>query len=106
MSNLCTVLRSLSCALPLLLVGAAQANAEQWYRITAPGTGVSVDMPVDIFAVEAGPTTNPPGYTYRTPDKRADMSLYALPVAGRTPAEFARTNFKLPVSSIAYRRIT
>jgi len=99
-------IRCAVCAMLVSLLPSVGARAQDWARVTAPGTGVSVDMPVDIFTENAGPTRNPPGYTYRTPDKRADLSVYALPSAGRSPADFLRTNFNLPVSSITYQRIT
>jgi len=59
----------------------------------------SVDLPLDVFAVDAGPARKGAGHTFTTPDGRADLSLYSLPnQPPRSPAVFLKEDFQLPQS--------
>ena len=93
----------------LIISGSNGAFAQQgnWSRYTNSETGVAIDIPTDIFAVDAGPTTNPAGRSFNTPDGRADVSIYSMRnEPGDTPASFMRRRFQLPHSSAVYRRVT
>jgi hypothetical protein len=85
----------------------AAAQDFNWSRYTDHGTGVSVDLPTDLFSVDRGPTERMPGRSFATADGRADVSLYAIPKPAReTPEAFLRNRFQLPSSSVVYQRVT
>ena len=94
----------------LLLIGlpsAGWAQSPNWTRYSLGEANASVDLPVDVFAVDAGPDRKGAGHTFTTPDGRADVSLYSLPnQPPRSPAVFLKEDFQLPQSSQVYRRVT
>jgi hypothetical protein len=100
--------RSLPAA--LLLVTATSVAAAQppnWTRYSLGEANASVDLPVNVFAVDAGPARKGAGHTFTTPDRRADVSLYSIPNdPPRSPAVFLKEDFQLPQSSAIYRRVT
>lgn len=93
----------------LVIAGDNDAFSQQtnWSRYANSDTGVAIDIPRDIFAVDAGPTAHAPGRTFTTSDGRADVSIYSMAnEPGGTPASFLRKRFQLPESSAVYRRVT
>jgi len=89
-----------------LLPGAAQSQDLGWRRYSLPQTMTSVDVPTGLFPVDGGPPESGQGRMFRTADGSADLSVYALPDRGESPAEFLRTHFQLPTQAIVYRRVT
>jgi hypothetical protein len=85
--------------------GAAQQGG--WLRYGDRDIGVSVDLPLNLFTVDRGPSEKLNGRTFTTADGRADVSLYSIPnTAGDTPRTFLERRFELPSSSVVYRRVT
>lgn len=97
----------LAALLSSLLSPAALAQSPNWTRYSLDEARASVDLPLDVFAIDAGPAQKGAGHTFKTPDGRADVSLYSLPnQPPRSPAVFLREDFQLPQSSQVYRRVT
>ncbi|MCK1711163.1 MULTISPECIES: hypothetical protein [unclassified Bradyrhizobium] len=89
-----------------LAVSTSMLSAEpvRWATYSIPQTGTSVDLPVSIFAEEAG---RPDGYgqRFRTADGRADLTIQAVPnVSNDSPAAFLAK--KHPPARIQYKRVT
>jgi hypothetical protein len=83
------------------------AQQDRWLRYGDREIGVSVDLPLNLFTVDRGPSEKLNGRTFATPDGRADVSLYSIPnPAGDTPRAFLEKRFELPSSSVVYRRVT
>lgn len=75
------------------------AYGSLWFSFSRESSeiGVAVDVPRDIFTVDAGPTTNAAGRTFNTSDGRADVIIYSmLNGRGGTPASFLRERIQLP----------
>ena len=91
----------------IVLPSAGLAQSSNWTRYSLGEASASVDLPVDVFAVDAGPARKGAGHTFTTTDGRADVSLYSLPnQPPRSPAVFLKEDFQLPQSSAIYRRVT
>lgn len=100
--------RSLPAALlSITLTSVAAAQPPNWTRYSLGGFGPSLDLPMEVFAVDAGPAKKGAGHTFTTPDGRADVSIYSIPNdPPRSPAVFLKEDFQLPQSSAVYRRVT
>jgi hypothetical protein len=97
----------LAALMVLALPMTAAAQSPNWTRYNLGQGSAAVDLPAGLFERDLGPTKNGAGHTFATFDGRADLSLYALPNrAGRTPAEFMAEEFRLPLASATYRRIS
>jgi hypothetical protein len=93
--------------LSIVVPAAAEAQSSNWTRYSLGEAGASVDLPADVFAVDAGPAKKGTGHTFTTADGRADVSIYTIPnQPPRSPAAFLREDFQLPQSSAIYRRLT
>ena len=91
----------------IVLPSACCAQSPNWTRYSIRDASASVDLPLDVFAVDAGPAKSGAGHTFKTADGRADVSLYSIPnQPRRSPAMFLREDFQLPQSSAIYRRVT
>jgi len=102
-----TICKPLAAFFVMLVIGlGSRTEAAEWQRFALPESAASVDVPVDLFTVDAGPPEKGKGRMFKTSDGSADLSIYELPNNGRSPAEFLRTRFKLPASAIIYRRVT
>lgn len=79
-----------------------------WTRYNLPSGNLAVDLPTDIFSVDAGPSKTALGRIFRTPDARADLTVYSVVnTAGETPAAFLLRKFKPPADvQITYRRLS
>ena len=70
-----------------------------------PETGASVDVPVSVFAEEAGKPETGYGRRFLTSDRRANLTIQSVPNdAGTSPARFLAG--KNPPSGIVYRKVT
>lgn len=102
-----TVSRFLLLAIATLPVTPSIAQQTDWLRYGDKDIGVSVDLPVNLFTVDRGPSERLNGRTFATPDGRADVSLYSIPnTAGDTPRAFLEKRFELPSSSVVYQKVT
>jgi hypothetical protein len=84
---------------------AAHADPQSWQRYAIPESGAAVDIPMAIFAADAGKPAGGYGRRFLTTDGRANLTVQsARNDAGDTPASFlAKQN---PPSHIVYKRIT
>ncbi|NOJ42494.1 hypothetical protein [Bradyrhizobium australiense] len=77
----------------------------EWRRYVIASTGASVDMPVSIFSVDAGPPEGGTGRRFFTDDRRADLTVQSVPnPQNDSPATFLAK--KRPPAGIIYKRIT
>ena len=87
------------------LPAAAFAQTESWHKYTVPETGATVDLPVAIFAKDAGSPETGYGRRFTTADGRATLAVQSMTnEANDSPASFLAK--KHPPSNIAYSRIT
>jgi hypothetical protein len=77
-----------------------------WSKYVDPSTGTRVDFPDGLF-VPAGDPQRGKGRRFRTPDGRAEFSIYALDSArGETPRGYLQRNMKVPRRVLDYERVT
>ena len=83
----------------------AVAQPVNWLRYVVPETGANADVPVSVFAEQAGKPETGYGRRFLTSDRRANLTIQSVPNdAGDSPASFlARKN---PPSDIVYKRVT
>jgi hypothetical protein len=86
------------------LPAAAAAQPVTWQRTVVAETGASVDVPVSVFADEAGKPETGYGRRFLTADRRANLTLQSVVTEGRSPARFLAE--KNPPAGIVYRRVT
>ena len=83
----------------------AVALAANWQQYRIPSTGVSVDIPIDVFTEDAGPPEGGPGRRFFTKDHRANLTIQSFPnPEDNSPAAFLAK--QQPPANIQYRRIT
>ncbi|ANW04382.1 hypothetical protein [Bradyrhizobium icense] len=83
----------------------AFAGDTEWRRYVIASTGTSVDMPVSIFTVDAGPPEGGTGRRFFTDDRRADLTVQSVPNPdNNSPATFLAK--MRPPAGIIYKRIT
>jgi hypothetical protein len=83
----------------------AIAFAASWQQYRIPSTGVSVDIPIDIFTEDAGPPQGGPGRRFFTTDHRANLTIQSFPNSENdSPATFLAK--QQPPANIQYKRIT
>ena len=87
--------------------GAAQTvHVPSWKTYLDEGTGTRVDFPEGLF-VPAGTPQRGAGRRFRTPDGRAEFSIYTLNSArGETPRSYLQNNLKVPRQVLDYERVT
>jgi hypothetical protein len=84
---------------------AAGAQPVSWQRYVVAETGASADVPVSVFAEEAGKPETGYGRRFLTSDRRANLTIQSVPNdAGYSPARFLAG--KNPPSGIVYKRVT
>lgn len=82
------------------LLTAAFAQTESWHKYTVPETGATVDLPVAIFAKDAGSPETGYGRRFTTADGRAALAVQSMTnEANESPASFLAK--KHPPSNIA-----
>lgn len=88
-----------------LISGIACAGSMEWREYVVPSTGAHVDVPVNIFAEDAGLPDGGIGRRFFTPDHRADLTVQSVPnPENDTPATFLEK--RRPPSGIQYKRVT
>lgn len=106
-----------SLALVGLLVGADFAGAastfgggyddERMHWTVGEVSGMRVDYPAGIFAVDFGPSDKGPGRVLRSDDGTAGFTFYMQPNTEHdTPASFLRSRLSAPRTKIGYVRVT
>ena len=85
--------------------GLAAAESTPWRSYVVPETGAKVDIPVGVFSEDGGRPDAGYGRRFRTPDRRANLTVQSIPnAANDSPAGFlAKMN---PPSNIIYKRVT
>jgi hypothetical protein len=92
-------------AFALIPAALSPAAAAEWRKYNLPDTGLSVDVPVTVFAEDAGPAEGSAGRILYTADRRADLTIKSIPNAENdTPASFLAK--MQPPARIQYRRVT
>src|SRR6476661_3860673 len=87
-----------------LLPATALADKTEWQKYVIPSTGANVDIPVSIFTEDAGPPEGGTGRRFFTKDRRADLTLQAVPnPENDLPAKFLQK--KQPPVDIQYKRV-
>src|SRR5262245_29395241 len=96
----------LSIILFIVLSGAVSpAAAAEWRKYILPESGLSVDVPVTVFAEDAGPAEGSAGRVFYTADRRADLTVKSIPnTENDSPASFLAK--MQPPARIQYRRVT
>ena len=83
----------------------AAAFATEWRSYVIPSTGAAVDIPVNIFTEDAGPSEGRTGRRFFTKDHRADLTLQSVPnPENDSPAAFLAK--QRPPTGIQYKRVT
>ena len=78
-----------------------------WTGYVDPRTGTAVDFPAEIFSVPAGETKRGIGTRFRTPDGRAELTIYALQNdSNDAPRSYLAKNLIIDRSNIEYQRVT
>jgi hypothetical protein len=95
--------------------GAAQAQTEsptegvetpQW-TVFSDQFGTRVDIPENIFSVDAGPPVRGRGLHLRSPDERARLMIYVEENDARhSPATFVQANLRASRETLDYDRVT
>jgi hypothetical protein len=83
---------------------AAGAQPVRWQRTIVPETGASVDVPVSVFAEEAGKPETGYGRRFLTSDRRANLTIQSVANEGRSPRGFLAE--KNPPTDIVYKKVT
>jgi hypothetical protein len=79
--------------------------AAEWRTFKIPESGLNVDIPATVFTEDAGPAEGTTGRVFYTADRRADLTIKAIPNAGNdSPASFLAK--MQPPARIQYRRVT
>jgi hypothetical protein len=98
--------RILACVLvlsPILLADAA--GAAEWESYAIAKSGASVEIPVSLFSESAALPAGELGQRFYTNDRRADLTVRAIPnLENDTPEAFLAK--KRPPSGIVYKRVT
>ena len=106
---------ALSAVLAVLILSYAPhlaANTEgphAWQRYHEPTSGVSVNMPRDLFPFDAGPSLVGTGHLYSSPDQSAFIAVYSVrtPDDGGNPIQDLIRNMQLKNGAVVtYRRET
>lgn len=96
----------LLCALGLTWTQSAGAQSWNWSRYTNDSLGLAIDLPIDLFSVDGGPTKKVSGQSFRTADGRADVGVYSISNDARdSPDRFLRKRFSLPSQTVVYRHV-
>ena len=100
--------RVLACVLilgPSLVLHADAAGAADWESYVIAKSGGSVEIPVSVFSDRAGLPAGEVGQRFYTNDRRADLTVRAVPnLENDTPAAFLEK--QRPPSGIVYKRVT
>ena len=83
---------------------AARAQPVDWQRYVVPETGANVDVPVSVFAEQAGKPETGYGRRFLTSDRRANLTIQSVSNEGLPPARFLAA--KNAPADIVYKRIT
>jgi hypothetical protein len=76
------------------------------WRLYVNPFGTRVDYPAFIFSVPSGATEKGSGERFRSADRRAQMSIYALANdGGDTPASYLTKNLKVSRGALDYNRV-
>jgi hypothetical protein len=91
--------------LSVFLATNTSAAGAEWQTYTIPESGLKVDVPVSIFVEEAGATNTVKGRSFLTRDRRADLTIRAMPNPGNDPPAMFLEKMQ-PPARIQYRRVT
>jgi hypothetical protein len=90
-------------------LAASTGGSHNWQSYREPSSGVSVNIPRDLFPFDAGPSLVGTGHLYSSPDQSAFIAVYSVPkpADGRNPVEDLVRNQELKNGAVVtYRRAT
>jgi hypothetical protein len=90
-------------------IAASTGGPHAWQSYREPSSGVLVNFPRDLFPVDAGRSLVGTGHLYSSPDGRAFMAVFSVPIPhdGGNPVEDLVRNRELKNGVVVtYRRIT
>ena len=90
-------------------LAASTGGSHNWQSYREPTSGVSVDIPRDLFPFDAGPSLVGTGHLYSSPDQSAFIAVYSMPRPehGGNPVEDLVRNMELKSRAVVtYRRAT
>jgi hypothetical protein len=91
-------------------VGSAQGGfggPEGWSSYVSPETGTAVEYPANVFSFRDDSPEREPERLFRTPDGRANMSVYSLSNDEReSPRSYIDHHLRIDRSRLTYERIT
>jgi hypothetical protein len=83
------------------------AIGDPGWRVFTTEAGTRVDVPAGIFTTPSGPSPRGEGIEVRSADERASLVIYVeRNEDGVSPAEFVRSQLRVPAETLDYRRIT
>jgi hypothetical protein len=85
---------------------AASPSANAGWRTFTDEFGTRVQYPAGLFPETAGPEMNGTGRRFLTSDRRARLSIYALPSEGHSPRSYLATHFRGLRSALTYDRVS
>src|SRR5512138_1314937 len=73
----------------LIPAALSPAAAAEWRKFSIPETGLSVDVPMNVFIEDAGAAEGTAGRRFFTSDRRADLTIKSIPNSENdSPASF------------------
>lgn len=100
------LLSLLICMLAGVAAQEAVAQSGDWRTYVNPRFGTRADYPAHVFSVKAPAPENGDGQTFRTPDGKAELSIYgSFNAADDTPRSYV-DNYIKPDGPLDYERVT
>jgi hypothetical protein len=91
--------------LNMMPMASAEAAGLEWRKFVISSTGLSVDLPVTIFAEDGGSAEGTQGRIFFTKDHRADLTIKSMPnPENDSPRVFL--DKMQPPAVIQYKRVT
>jgi hypothetical protein len=90
-------------------IAASTGGPHAWQSYREPSSGVTVNIPRDLFPFDAGPSLVGTGHLYSSPDQSAFIAVYSvlIPDDGGNPVEDLIRNSELKNGAVVtYKRVT
>ena len=86
-------------------IAANTGGSHDWQNYREPTSGVSVNIPRDLFPFDAGPSLVGTGHLYSSPDQSAFIAVYSVPIPddGGNPVEDLVRNSELTGDAAFFR---
>jgi hypothetical protein len=89
-------------------LAASTGGSHDWQRYREASSGVSINIPRDLFPFDAGPSMVGTGHLYSSPDQSAFIVVYSLPTndGGNPVEDLVRSREQKNGAVVTYRRAT